>query len=258
MLIALASAKGAPGVTTTARVLASIWPSDSILVDADPAGGDTALLSRSPAHEPLDPERGLLSLAVAARRGTDQAPVGPHLQLTDGGLDVLCGVNRPEQVAGMGPVWTTIGEILVRQPGAVVADVGRLAVGSPVTPLVTAADVLLFVVRPQVEAYAHLRERLAWTDWLASNGGGPPVGVLIVADAKDRRAAPELESLLAHSGLTNPVLGVVAHDERAAAVLGGRLDRAIDRSLLVRSARQLVEPIRGLASMRATVRTGTA
>ena len=258
MLVALASAKGAPGVTTTARVLASIWPSECVLVDADPAGGDAALLSRTPQHEPLDPERGLLSLAVAARRGAEQAPLAPHLQLTEGGLGVLAGVSRPEQVAGMGPAWATIAEVLVAQPGAVVADLGRLAAGSPVTPIVTAADVLLFVVRPRVESYAHLRERLSWTDWLAANGGGPPTGVLIVADAKDRRAAPELESLLAHSGLTTPVIGTVAWDERAASVVGGRLDRGIDRSLLVRSVRQLVEPIRSLASMRTSVRTGRA
>ena len=253
MLVALASAKGSPGVTTTARVLASIWPTECVLVDADPAGGDVSLLSRTPSHEPLDPERGVLSLAVAARRGADQAPIDPHLQTTDGGLEVLAGVSRPEQVAGMGPVWPTIGEVLSRQLGAAVADLGRLAPGSPVLPMVADCDVLLFVVRPRVEAYAHLRERLSW---LAGIGGGPPVGVLLVTEAKDSRSAPELAALLAHSGLDVPVVGVVAYDERAAAVVGGRLDRGIERSLLVRSVRPLVEPIRALASTRSSVQAG--
>ena len=253
MLIALASAKGSPGVTTTARVLASIWPTDCILVDADPAGGDLALLARTPSHEPLDPERGLLSLAVAARRGAESAPIEPHLQLTDGGLEVLAGIARPEQVAGMGPVWTTIGDVLSRQLSAVVVDAGRLAPGSPVLPVVSAADVLLFVVRPQVEAYSHLRERLTW---LAADRDAPPVGVLLVTEARDTRAARELAALLAHSALDVPVVGVVAHDERAAAVVGGRLDRGIDRSLLVRSVRPLVDPIRALANTRSPQRAG--
>lgn len=251
MLVAMASAKGSPGVTTTARVLASVWPTQSILVDADPAGGDVALVARTATQEPLDPERGLLSLAVDARRGSEGMSLDSHLQEIDGGLHVLCGVQRPEQVAGMGPVWGTIGTALSRYPGTVVADVGRLALGSPITPVVTAADVLVFVVRPQVESYAHLRERLSWIA-ATENAGSvpPPVGVVIVTDPRDSSSAKDLSSLLAHSGLTAQVLGTVAHDPRAADVVGGRLSRGIDRSMLVRSARSLVDSVRSLADTR--------
>ena len=38
--LALVSAKGAPGVTTSALLLAAVWPSPSVLVEADWAGGD--------------------------------------------------------------------------------------------------------------------------------------------------------------------------------------------------------------------------
>ena len=245
---------------TTARVLASIWPSECILVDADPAGGDIALLSRTAAHEPLDPERGLLSLAVAARRGAEQAPVGPHLQVTDGGLDVLCGVNRPEQVAGMGPVWPTIGEILRRQPGH-----GRRGRGPA-------------AARQPGHADRHRRRRPALRR--------PPAGRVLRAPARaarldrlarveqrgaaGRRAGrrrrqgphgprPSSRACSAHSGLTNPG---ARHRRRTTSgpppSSAGGWTVAIDRSLLVRSARQLVEPIRGLASMRASVRVGTA
>jgi MinD-like ATPase involved in chromosome partitioning or flagellar assembly len=251
VLVALASAKGSPGVTTTARVLASVWPTQAVLVDADPAGGDVALVARTATQEPLDPERGLLSLAVDARRGAEAVSLDPHLQEIDGGLQVLCGVQRPEQVAGMGPVWSAIGTTLSRHLGTVVVDVGRLAVGSPVTPVVTAADVLVFVARPTVESYAHLRERLSWIAAMESAGSvPPPVGVVVVTDARDSRSTKDLSALLGHSGLSAQVLGTVANDPRAADVVAGRLDRGIDRSLLVRSVRSLVEPVRSLANTR--------
>jgi len=68
-LIAIASDKGAPGVTTAALALAAVWPRPVLLAECDPAGGD--LVYRFPAvgGGRLDPRRGVLSLAVVARRG---------------------------------------------------------------------------------------------------------------------------------------------------------------------------------------------
>ena len=40
-LIALASVKGSPGVTTTCLALAAAWPARRrLVIEADPAGGD--------------------------------------------------------------------------------------------------------------------------------------------------------------------------------------------------------------------------
>jgi MinD-like ATPase involved in chromosome partitioning or flagellar assembly len=108
MLVAFASAKGSPGVTTTAAALGSVWPADVVVADMDPAGGDLALRLRAPQERPLDPERGLLSLAAAARRGLEPGEIAAHTQTTDGGLDVLTGVSSPEQVTGIGPVWPAV------------------------------------------------------------------------------------------------------------------------------------------------------
>ena len=38
-VVALASASGSPGVTTTALGLALLWPRPVLLVEADPTGG---------------------------------------------------------------------------------------------------------------------------------------------------------------------------------------------------------------------------
>lgn len=257
MLIAVAAAKGSPGVTTSARVLASVWPGDVVLADCDAAGGDVALLGRGQDGQVLDPDRGLLSLAAQARRGLAPDALDEHLQRIEGGLDVLCGVAGPEQVTGIGPVWPALAHAFARVPGRdVIADCGRLAPGSPSLPIVTGADAVVLIVRPRLEAYAHLRERLRWLAQVSpAAGGGPPIGVVIVTDPRDQRATQELAQLLSHSSLPIPVLGRIAHDPLAADVVAGRIERGIDRSLLVRSVRQLVGPVQALAASAALAPT---
>ena len=76
-LVTVMSAKGAPGATTTAMLLAALWPRPTILVDADPNGGDVALRLPGEAGRTLDRERGLLSLLPAARRGLGGDVVAP-------------------------------------------------------------------------------------------------------------------------------------------------------------------------------------
>ena len=68
-LIALAADKGSPGVTTTAVALAASWPRPALLAERDPSGGDLAYRLPGPHGQRLDPHRGLISLAVATRRG---------------------------------------------------------------------------------------------------------------------------------------------------------------------------------------------
>lgn len=248
MLVAVASAKGAPGATTTARVLASVWPGDVLLADCDPAGGDVALQARGPGGAVLDPERGLLSLGADARRGLAADALGEHLQLLEGGLPVLVGVGHPEQVTGIGAAWPTMAAVFANARATVVADCGRVLPGTPVLPVLQAADAVLFVVRPRIEAYAHLRERLRWLLAAQPPGRRPGLGVVVVTEPRDSGAPADLGRLLAREGLDATVVGHLARDDRAADVLGGRVDRSIGRSLLVRSARTLVAPVQQLAA----------
>ena len=62
-MVALASAKGAPGVTTTAVALGAVWPRRVLVAECDPAGGDLAARFRLP------PEPNLVALGMAARHG---------------------------------------------------------------------------------------------------------------------------------------------------------------------------------------------
>ena len=66
-VIALTSAKGAPGVTTTALALTLLWPRPVLLAECDPAG-DSSLLAGYMGGS-VEHTRGLLGLLAAQRRG---------------------------------------------------------------------------------------------------------------------------------------------------------------------------------------------
>ena len=64
-VIVLASASGAPGVTTTALGLALVWPRPVVLVDADPVGGSAILAGFCKGTEPHNDA--MIRLALAHR-----------------------------------------------------------------------------------------------------------------------------------------------------------------------------------------------
>jgi hypothetical protein len=230
-----------------------------VLADCDPGGGDVALRQRDRYGEPLEPERGLLSLAAAARRGIEPSEVYDHVQTVAGGLDVLAGVSRPEQLTGVGPVWPAVAGALRDLPEAdVLADCGRVTAGSPALPLLSAADAAVLVVQPGLESYAHLRERIRWLVEPLRIGepGGVPVGIVLVAPASEKGDVRDLDRLLEYDGLHARVIGRLANDPKAADVIAGRRKRRIDRSLLIRSARQVAQAVAELAADRSRLPTG--
>ena len=160
MLIAVAADKGAPGVTTTAIALAAVWPRPVLLAECDPAGGDIAYWLPAEGGGRLDPRRGLLSLAVAARRDLQPAQVWTHAQKLRGGLDVLLGVTNAEQGAGLEPLWGPVGGLLAGLPQAdVIADCGRLGPDGPYYDLLAHAAAVVLVTRPSLGEVVRLRDR---------------------------------------------------------------------------------------------------
>ena len=67
MLIALASVKGSPGVTSAALALAAVWPNPVVLVEADPSGGDLTYRCRLSPGAVIESRSGLVGLAAAVR-----------------------------------------------------------------------------------------------------------------------------------------------------------------------------------------------
>ena len=251
-LIAVLADKGAPGVTTTAVVLAAVWPQPAVLAECDVAGGDLPYRLPSSGGVPLAQDRGLLSLASAVRSPSGPDAVWEHTQQLDGGLRVLVGPTVPEQAAAMATAWTPISGMLAGLPGTdVIADCGRVLGDTPVLPVLRRAELLIVVARHTVEGVAHLRHGLVAVA-RAVNAQGSPTGasalrrtaVLLITDARrGREATREVSRLLADSpGLGDvSVLGALADDPAAARGLSGQWGRRLDRSALVVSARSAAQ-----------------
>jgi MinD-like ATPase involved in chromosome partitioning or flagellar assembly len=246
-LIAIASDKGAPGVTTAALALAAVWPRPVLLAECDPAGGD--LVYRFPAVSGghLDPRRGVLSLAVVARRGMQPQQVWEHVQKLHGGLDVLAGVTNAEQGAGLSLLWGPIGKALASLPQAdVIADCGRLGADGPLYDLLAEATTVVLVTKVHVADVIRLRDRATAFAAAAQSRGRRNfgVGVVVVADHKKFRASlGEVQHVLGQANARATVLGGIAHDTRGADLLSGEWGGNLDRTMLIKTAREVARQL---------------
>lgn len=233
-----------------------------LVAECDQAGGD--LVYRLPAEGGdgsegmLNPSRGLLSLAATARRGLRPDQIAEHCQRLVGGLDVLVGVTNSEQAQAMTWLWGPLGRAFAGlAPVDVIVDCGRLGADTPLTGLLREADLVVLLTRATLEQVAHLRERVAALT--ARLRGGPPVGVLVLADPRDFRGSiAEVDRILAgargRGGAHDPeqapppdvtVLGGLALDPKGAELLSGRWGGRLERSLLIRSAREVAGDLAG-------------
>ncbi|MFE4858970.1 hypothetical protein [Streptomyces sp. NPDC056670] len=251
-LIALASDKGSPGVTTAVLALAAVWPRRALLAETDPAGGDLVYRCTATNGGPLNPNTGLLSLAAAARRGLAADQLWDHAQPMAGGLELLVGLGAAEQAAGLAGSWPTLGRAFAslgespHAPADVIADIGRISGGSPALDLLPHAALALLVSRTEPEHLARVRDRAATlTAQLhgAPRGNAlatPFIGVILVAEAgASVKLSHQVNDMLVAGQTGARVVGTLAHDPSGAALLSGRGRGRLDKSLLIRSARKV-------------------
>jgi hypothetical protein len=246
-LIAIAADKGAPGVTTTALALAAVWPRPVLLAECDPAGGD--LVYRLPAADGsrLDPRRGLLSLAVAARRGLQPHQAWEHTQKLNGGLDILTGVTNAEQGGGLNLLWGPVGRVLAANSQAdVIADCGRLGSDGPHYDLLAEAALIVLVTRASLGEVIRLRDRVASVTAAMQKRGRPEAGadVVVIADYKQiTTSVAEIGHALKQASISARIAGGLADDPRGADLLRGEWGGKLDKSLLIRTARDIAESL---------------
>jgi hypothetical protein len=206
--VALVSAKGSPGVTTTVAGLAARWPQPHpVMVEADPAGGDLA------ARFGRTVERGIAGLALDGREpGSDLDPQRWLQALPCGGAALLAppGIEASASLALLAGRAGRLLEMLARQHPAVLVDAGRWCAGSPADPLLAAADVLLVVARPTLEQLGQVEAR---ADALRALAGD--VRLLLVGQGP--WPAREISAQL-----RLPVIDVLPEDRLGAGVLSGR------------------------------------
>jgi hypothetical protein len=246
-LIAIAADKGAPGVTTTALALAAVWPRPVLLAECDPAGGDLVYRLPAAGGGRLDPRRGLLSLAVAARRGLQPHQAWEHTQKLNGGLDILAGVTNAEQGAGLNLLWGPVGRVLAANSQAdVIADCGRVGADGPPYDLLAEAAMIVLVTRASLGEVIRLRDRAASVTAAIQKRGRPGAGtdVVVIADYKQvRTSAGEVGHALKQAGIPARVVGGLADDPRGAELLRGEWGGKLDKSLLIRTARDIAESL---------------
>lgn len=244
-VITVCSAKGAPGVTTTALLLAALWPRPVLLVDADPAGGDIALRMPDPNGQPLDPDRGLLSLLPLARRSLAPQALLDHAQIVSGGTPVLAGLAGPEQAGAVGALWQNLAVAFTGATVDVIVDAGRLHSTSVHLPLAQNSDVLLTVVRAEVGGVLHVREQQRALGPLLQrpDGGIPTVGLLVVHEVRDPATVDEVGATIQAAASWVKPFGQLADDVEAAGMFAGRPVRRPERSMLVRSGLQVVQTL---------------
>lgn len=245
-LIAVASAKGSPGVTTTALLLGGLWPRPVVVAECDPSGSDIALRLPSADKGVLDGDRGLLSLAAAGRKSLHPELVPAHTQRVVGGLDVLLGLRVPEQAAALGYLWPALGPILAELPGHdVIADCGRLSATTPQNAVLSAASDAVFVVTTAPSSVVHLRERLTALQPVLRPDvpSGTRISVVVIAEPKRTRAVKEVQDVLERASLSIQDVHHLAYDPRGAGFFAGQIDGSPRRTALVRSAAPVVRAL---------------
>jgi MinD-like ATPase involved in chromosome partitioning or flagellar assembly len=234
-LIAVAAGKDSRGVTTTALALAAVWPRARpvLLAECDPSGGSLA------ARYGLPTAPGLMTLASAGRRRLLPTDIAAHAQLLPSSdLNVLLGAARAEEAHALGPLWSSLAAALADLDADVIADCGRLNPHSPAEPILGHAELVLLVCEPTKEGVLHLQGRI---EALAQQGEIPAVILL----GEDPYSAQEVQQALGQPAAGAAVVGVIARDPDAAALLAGRAgsSRKLARSLLIRSAREVAGAI---------------
>jgi MinD-like ATPase involved in chromosome partitioning or flagellar assembly len=234
-LIALASVKGSPGVTTTCLALAAAWPGPRrLVIEADPAGGDLGPWLGLP------PAPGLTGLAAAARHDHSSDLVWSHAHELAGGLNVVVAPAGAEQagacLAALAGNAGSIFAALAAGPETVIADCGRLDPGSPALAIAAQADMTLLMVRPRVSELSHLALR---ADGLAR--AGARLALLLAPDAGRGPAEAIYPAEEITATLDLPVEASIPADPRGAADLvryRGDLSK-IRRQPLARAAASL-------------------
>jgi len=230
-LIAVASAKFSPGVTTLTQLLVLRRPSERrcLLVDCDPAG------SEWPLRPGVVPEPSLVTLAMAGRRELAAGAVLEHTQTVgEDGLELLVAPAAARRAtSALDILGERLGPHLASLPDVdVVVDCGRLDQRSPVLGLLSTAHLVVLVGRRAVTDMVHLAP---WVEQL----GGDRLALVLVGGG--RRGLVGYEPQEIADGLDVPVLGLLADDASAAARLFAQPGSLVGlwRTRLVRSASEL-------------------
>ncbi|WP_320067344.1 ParA family protein [Micromonospora sp. RTGN7] len=248
-IIALVSAKGSPGVTTSALACALTWHRRLVLAECDPSGGSILAGYLGGA---LDGPRGIGELAVGELRdGSLESAFWSQLVDLDAPRRerlLLPGVVDPAQAGSVTPLWQRFADFFVdlergEPPYDVLVDCGRLQVAGPPWPILRAAAVVLLVTRAKLPDLSAARSMIRAIERDLTEHRVPP-GTLRLLPIGDGHGNGEISK-----ALRLPVIARLPQDPRTAAALtlGGTVRAGRP---LMRAAGGLEVPVRALLERR--------
>ncbi len=243
-VIAMTSARGAPGVTTTALVLTLAWPRPVLLVEADVCGSSS--IKAGHLRGEYDHQLSLINLALAHRGGALNLDTlrGQTIALTDDrGRLVLPGLATRAQAASLTETfWESLATLLKAVSGHgvdVIVDAGRLGMRHGPDPLLRTADLLAVVSRTGLDDLVAVRANADQLPGTEADAVMERRGLLLVGDGRPHRANEAADAT------TLPVWASVAWDPLTAERVNGRervrtsLTR-VGNSRLIRSGRAAI------------------
>jgi hypothetical protein len=114
----------------------------------------------------------------------------------------------------------------------VLADCGRIGASSPQLPIIQSARLVVLVCEATGSSVAHLRERLS----TLVHHVDAQLGVVVVADPKQRDGVKQVWSVLDAMSLPVRHRWHLAYDPAGAAFFGGRGHGRLEKTQLIRSA----------------------
>lgn len=209
-VIALCSAQGSPGVTTTALGLAFAWPRDVLVVDADPTGSSAVMAGWLRGRVPQS--AGLIDLAFTTGSLPDMLDAHTMPLDSAGKVQFLPGPQSHDQALACRDLWSPLREALADQGTRgrdVLVDAGQLGIPGSPEPLLDGADLTLLVTRTHLPAVAGAR---AWAETVVREQPWRNPGLLLVGPGRPY-GAQNMSRVL---GL--PVIATVTDDPATAVV----------------------------------------
>ncbi len=245
-LVVLASASGAPGVSSAVLGLALAWPRPVLLVEADPTGGSTILAGWLHGHPPH--HRGLLNLAMVQTHGSlAEAIPEVVVRLPGTSVDVVPAVRSHTQAVAVAPLWPGLAATLAGMDATgvdVLVDAGRLGMQHAPVPVVQAADLMLLTSRATLPAVSAAR---GWARDLRERfqavGAPENAGALLVGPGHTFGAGEVAQVL------DLPLVATLPWDPRTARALHlGETSRRLRTGPLTRALRVAAQRIDRLAA----------
>lgn len=250
-VIALTSASGSPGVTTSALGMALLWPRPVLFVEADPTGGSGLLAGYF--RGTREYTSGLVELALTASTIHDGlAEVAQPIEGTT--LSFVAGTRSHTQSPALRDLWAPLADELAALESNgqdVIVDAGRLGlVGFP-EPLLARADLVLLVTRTTLPALCAVR---SWAEALRSGSLESRHNAVLVIGEGQPYSAREVARVL-----NSPVVAALPHDPTSAAVFsrGATPPKRFETGLLARGLHAATAAIEStLATHRADLMEG--